>query len=104
MSPRTWGTLENLKATDNQPLMRPRALDRMVFRPTNRIPTDLGAGVNESLVIMGDFSDLVLGVRMEASVAALRLHAFADNRLLESVGWTRVAFTFRRPARFTADE
>jgi hypothetical protein len=39
MSPRTWGTLESLEATDGQPIMRPRALENMAYRPTNSIPS-----------------------------------------------------------------
>tara|TARA_R110000751_G_scaffold180038_3_gene286502 strand:+ start:1942 stop:3183 length:1242 start_codon:yes stop_codon:yes gene_type:complete len=100
MSPRTWGTLESLQATDDQPLMRPRALDRMVFRPTTSVPNNLGEGEDESLVMMGDFSDLVLGIRMEAAVEALRLQTYASNLQLEFVGWTRVDFLVRRPASF----
>jgi HK97 family phage major capsid protein len=100
MSPRTWSRLEKMQATDGQPLMRPRALDRMVFRPTNSIPNNLGVGANKSLMVMGDFRDLVLGVRMEASVEALRLQSFADKLMLEFVGWTRVDFMVRRPASF----
>lgn len=49
---------------------------------------------------MGDFSDLVMGVRMEASVEALRLQTFAESLRLEFVGWTRVDFMVRRPASF----
>ncbi|TYC93551.1 phage major capsid protein [Novosphingobium sp. BW1] len=104
MSPRTWGSLENLTATDNQPLMRPNSLDRMAFRPTNSIPNDLGTGTDESLAIMGDFRELVLGVRMEATVEALRLQSYADNLLLEFVGLTRVDFMVRRPASFVVLE
>jgi HK97 family phage major capsid protein len=104
MSPRTWGTLESLQATDNQPLQRPRALDQMAFRPTTAIPNDLGVGEDESIVILGDFSDLVLGVRMEATVEALRLQSFAENLLLEFVGWARVDFLVRRPASFVVLE
>lgn len=100
MSPRTWATLENLQATDDQPLMRPRALDRMMFRPTTSVPNDLGVGSNESAVIMGDFRDLVLGIRLEASVESLRLQSFAENLLIEFVGMTRVDFLARRPASF----
>lgn len=104
MSPRTWGTLESLTATDNQPLMRPRALNNMTFRPTTSIPNTLGVGNNESQIIMGDFRDLVLGVRMEASVEALRLQTFAENLLLEFIGWVRVDFMVRRPASFVVLE
>lgn len=48
------------------------------------------------------FRDLVMGVRMEASVEALRLQSFADNLMLEFVGWTRLDFMVRRPASFVA--
>ena len=100
MSPRTWGTFEKLTATDGQPLLRPQALDRMAFRPTTSIPNNLGTGGDESLAIMGDFRDLVLGVRLEASVEALRLQSYATNLVLEFIGHTRVDFMVRRPASF----
>lgn len=102
MSPRTWATLANLQATDGQPIMRPQAIENMAYRPTTSIPNNLGAGTNQSFILMGDFRDLVLGVRMEASVEALRLQSFADNLMLEFVGWTRVDFMVRRPASFVA--
>lgn len=104
MSPRTWGTLENLQSADGQPIMRPNALERTAYRPTNSIPNNLGGGENESLIVMGDFTDLVLGVRMEASVEALRLQSFADSLKLEFIGWTRVDFMVRRPASFVVLE
>jgi HK97 family phage major capsid protein len=100
MSPRTWGDLEGLTAQDGQPLMRPKALERMVFRPTNSIPNNLGATNDESISILGDFSELVLGVRMEAVVEALRLQTYASNLQIEFIGWTRVDFLVRRPASF----
>lgn len=101
MSPRTWGDLESLQASDGQPLMRPNAIERMAFRPTTSIPNDLGEDDNESVAVLGDFSQLVLGVRMEATVEALKLQSYASNLLLEFVGWTRVDFLVRRPASFT---
>lgn len=100
MSPRTWATMENLVDVNNQPRMRPSALDRMVYRPTTSIPNNLGEEEDESLMILGDFSDLVLGVRMEAQVEALRLQSYADSLRLEFIGWTRVDFMVRRPASF----
>ena len=100
MSPRTWGDLESLQAQDDQPLMRPNAIERMAFRPTTSIPNDYGEDDDESIAIMGKFSDLVLGVRMEATVEVLKLQTYASNLLLEYVGWTRVDFLVRRPASF----
>ena len=49
---------------------------------------------------MGNFSDLVLGVRRDASVEALKLTTYASNLLLEFVGYTRVDFVAVRPASF----
>ena len=102
MSPRSWGTMETMASADGDPVALPRALERTAFRPTTSIPNNLGAGTNKSLIIMGDFSDLVMGVRMEASVEALRLQTFASNLQLEFVGWTRVDFMVRRPTSFVA--
>lgn len=100
MSPRTWATIEKTAASDGQPIQRPRALEQMAFRPTTSIPNNLGVGSDESIVIMGDFTDLVLGVRLDVTVEALRLQTFATNLLLEFVGWARVDYLVRRPASF----
>ncbi|MDP3908716.1 phage major capsid protein [Novosphingobium sp.] len=100
MSPRTWGTLEGLVDSTGQPMRRPQSLEDTAFRPTTSIPNTLGAGNDESLAFMGDFSDLVLGVRMEATIEALRLQTYASNLQVEFVGWTRVDFMVRRPASF----
>lgn len=100
MSPRTWGKLAGIMASDGQPLQRPFVLDQMAFRPTTAVPDNLGAGTNESILIMGDFTDLVLGVRLDVTVEALRLETFASNLLLEFVGWARVDYLVRRPASF----
>src|SRR3546814_3662235 len=66
MSPRSWATLENLRTADGQPVRRPKAIENTVFRPTTTIPNNLGAGENESIIVLGDFADLVLGVRLDA--------------------------------------
>ena len=100
MSPRSWAGWENLRATDNQPLARPKALENMTFRPTTAVPNNLGAGTDKSVAFLGDFTQMVLGVRMEATIEALKVQSYADNLLLEFVGWTRVDFLVRRPASF----
>jgi len=47
---------------------------------------------------------LVLGVRREASVEALKLTTYASNLLLEFVGYLRADFMVRRPASFVTPE
>ena len=100
MSPRTWNSLESAVSADGQPILRYPALQSMAYRPTTSVPDNLGVGTNESMIVLGDFADMVLGVRMEASIEALRLQSYADNLLLEFIGWTRVDFLVRRPASF----
>lgn len=99
MSPRSWGTLASLQTSDGQSMKRPSELENMAFRPTTGIPNTLGVGT-ESAMILGDFSKLVLGVRLEASVEALRLASYASNLQLEFLAYTRVDFLVRRPASF----
>jgi len=49
---------------------------------------------------MGDFRDLILGIRADAAVEALKLGTYASNLLLEYIGYTRVDFLVARPASF----
>jgi hypothetical protein len=66
------GLLAKLKAaTTNAPLPLPPALQRVTFPSTTQIPTNLGTGNNESVVIAGDFRVCRIGVRMEALVEVL---------------------------------
>ncbi len=50
---------------------------------------------------MGDWADLVLGVRREASVESLRTTTYASNLQIEYVAYARVDFLLRRPVAFT---
>jgi HK97 family phage major capsid protein len=100
MSPRSWATFENLREADGQPLRRPQALEKMVFRPTTSVPNNLGGGENESFIALGDFSNLVLGVRLNTTVEALRVGTYLSNLIVEFIGWSRIDFLVRRPASF----
>ena len=102
MSPRTWGQIATTRTTDGLYIDgTPEALKRAVYRPTTAVPNNLGVGANESVMFVGDFKQLVLGVRQEATVEALKLQSYGDNLLLEFVGTARVDFLCRRPASFT---
>jgi HK97 family phage major capsid protein len=101
MSPRSWAGWASLRTADGVYMDRPQALEKMVFRPTTAIPNNLGGGEDESLVLQGDFSQLVMGVRQDAFVESLKLQTYADNMLLEFVGTARIDFLVRRPTSFT---
>ena len=78
MHPRDEGTLVGLTASDGQPLMAPEALRMIPMLTTTAIPTDGGAGSNESTIIEGNFSHLLIGMRAQIRVEILR-ERFSDN-------------------------
>ena len=108
MSPGVWEIYEGLAtgiASDKTQLPRPRALQNTRFLVTTHGGVDVNEdspqnspSTVESTVFMGDFSDVVLGVRREASVEALKLTTYASNLLLEFVGYLRADYMIRRPA------
>lgn len=73
-APRTFASLAKLKdATTGQYIVPPRALDALRPYPTNQVPINLTVGSNSdcSEVYMGQFDQLLLGVREEPMVMAL---------------------------------
>jgi HK97 family phage major capsid protein len=106
MSPRVWEDFEGLatgiSGDKTQQLPRPRALEATRFLVTTN-GLDTGSPLS-STVFLGDFSDLVLGVRRTASVEALKLQSYADKLILEFVGYLRADYMVRRPASFVTLE
>lgn len=65
MNPREYVAFAELTATDNQPLMRPDLIKDVRFLETSKVPTNQTQGTanNAASIVMGDFSDLVYGLR-----------------------------------------
>ena len=102
MSPRTWATYQNLVtgiASDNTPLERPQALRGMEFMTTTNVNDALDSPADNSAIFMGDFSSLVMGIRMNPSFKVLELDTYASNLLYEVVATARVDFMLTHPAR-----
>ena len=78
MHPREAGTLAGLTDTTNQPLNVPPAISGIPMLTTSSIQTDAGSGNNESNMYLGNFSNLMIGVRNEVRVEVLR-ERFADT-------------------------
>lgn len=72
ISNREWRTLAGLADTTNQPLNLPPAIADLPILATSTIPTDLGAGSNESVAFLGHFPDFVVGMRSEIQVDVLK--------------------------------
>ncbi|MGF6808706.1 HK97 family phage major capsid protein [Paraburkholderia sp. Clong3] len=71
MAPRTLTGLAGLVDTLGQPLNAPALLDGVVRRPSTGVPTNLGAGANESLAFIGNFSTVQFVMRENFNVRLL---------------------------------
>lgn len=104
MNPRCWTAYQNLVtgiSSDKTPLARPRSIEAMQFLVTSNIAGNWAASPNlASTIYLGDFRDLLLGVRLESSIEVLKLTTYASNLLLEFVGYARCDFLVTRPASF----
>jgi HK97 family phage major capsid protein len=60
------------EATGDAPLPIPPALGEVTLASAIQIPTNVGTGTNESLVIGGGFCECWIGIRMAATVEILR--------------------------------
>ena len=101
VSPATLKVLRKLKTGitgDETTLVPPPGLPPFLVSSTL---DDQLSPPTQSSAAVGDWSDLLLGVRREASLESLRLTTYASNLQLEFVAYTCVDFLIRRPASFT---
>lgn len=102
MHPRTARTLNGLTDTTNQPLMIPPALSGIPQLITTSVPitqTQGTSGAVCSTVLMGDFSQLLIGVRQEMRIEVLR-ELFAGNHQYAFVCHLRADIAVAHPESF----
>ncbi len=71
MAPRTFGTLDRLKAaTTNQPLVAPQSYQDLKKFYTNQVPIDMtqGTATTASCAFVGDFTSVVIGIRKSLTI------------------------------------
>lgn len=100
MATRDENTLASLTATDGQPLNMPQVLFGVPMLHTAALPTDGGAGSDESKIIAGDFSQLLMGIRSQVRIEILR-ERFMDNLQFGLIAHARVDFAAAREGAFT---
>jgi HK97 family phage major capsid protein len=100
MASRDENALAGLVASDGQPLQMPRALEGVAMLHTTALPVDGGSGSDESQIIAGDFSQLLMGIRSEIRVEILR-ERFMDNLQFGLIAHARVDFAAARESAFT---
>ena len=78
--PRSDQELNLLKDSENRPLARPQAIANLPFMVTSKLPINetQGSANTASRAIMGDFTELIVGVRHIFSLEVLR-ERYADN-------------------------
>ncbi|MDA8860065.1 phage major capsid protein, partial [Paracoccaceae bacterium] len=72
LHPRDEGTLAGLLDSTNQPLNAPPAIAGIPMLTTSAIQTDAGSSNNESNAYVGNFSNLLIGLRNDVRIEVLR--------------------------------
>lgn len=102
LAPRTlFSGLSGLTASDGQPLMPPRVLAEIPLLDSSSVPIDEehGTATNASRIVLGDFRQLLLGVRNEIRIEITR-HAFAANHQIGIIAWVRTDVGVAQPKAF----
>jgi HK97 family phage major capsid protein len=107
LSPRTWGQYGKLKDTQNQPIQMPAAVAALRHLRTTQVPTDLGAGSDESVSVVGNFRSgfVILGIRNAFKVEVSREAGNAFENLGRKVRvWGRADMAIGRPSHLSLIE
>jgi HK97 family phage major capsid protein len=102
MAPRTEAGFANLADTTGQPLRAPAYLDDLPFLATSQVPitqTVGSSGAVTSSVIVGDFSELIIGMRTELTLIPVR-EAYLGTGQQAFVAWLRADIQVARSAAF----
>jgi HK97 family phage major capsid protein len=101
MAPRTWAAFEKLKDGNGQSVERPASIQNLRFRPTTSVPVDdtQGSATDASKIILGGFSDLIVGMRTSFRVEVLK-ERYADNFQFGFLAYLRVDSAVVHPKQF----
>lgn len=103
MHPRTKRVIAGFADTTGQPLQAPPALAEVKPYVTTNMPINQtqGTAINASSIIVGDFSQMFLGVRQELRVEVLR-ESFADKLQYGFLAHMRFDVAVAQPKAFCA--
>lgn len=102
MHPRTRQTIAKLKDTTNQPLAIPPALVPIPQYVTTTVPTNQAQGTSGAVcspLVLGDFAQLIFGVRQELRIDIVR-ERFIDNLQYAFVAHLRADVALAHPESF----
>ncbi len=99
MHPRGFGTLAGLTDTTNQPRNVPPALQSIPMLQTSARQVDAGIGNNESNIVMGNFSNCLIGMRNQIQIQVLR-ERYADTGELALIAMMHFDVALTHPESF----
>jgi HK97 family phage major capsid protein len=102
MAPRTICEFANAVDTLGQPMRRPDLIADLPFIPTNQIPINDTQGTSNaaSKIIVGDFSQLMVGIRSELRIEILK-ERYADYLQMGFLCWLRADVQCKHPQSFS---
>jgi len=100
MHPRDEGSFVDLAATDGQPLMAPTAVSSIPMLTTTQIPVNGGTGTDESTIIAGNFSHLLVGIRSNIQVELFKGPKYISNLQYTMIAHMRADIAVEDPAAF----
>ncbi len=101
MPPRTQRALGKLKDGQLRYLTPPTILDGIETYATNQLPGNLTQGTSSAAsdVVVGDFRQLIVGVRTGLTISVLE-ERYADQGQIAFLGWYRADVAVARPKAF----
>jgi HK97 family phage major capsid protein len=99
MAPRTARVINGFVDTTNQPLQPPPRLASIPRLVSTAVPIDetQGSASNASSIFLGDFTQVIFGLRTDLTVTLLQ-ERFADNGQFAFIAWMRFDVALARPA------
>ena len=101
MAPRTLFEIAGFADTTGQPLNRPRVLDDLAYLESNQVPIDETQGTSDvaSNIIVGDFTQLMVGIRSAMRIELLT-QPFAENLQVGFLAHLRADVAIAQPTAF----
>jgi HK97 family phage major capsid protein len=101
MAPRTLAALSKLSDGQGQPLMRPSLVANLPLLSTTNMPIDetQGTSDNASSIILGDFSQLWVGIRQQLRIEVLN-QLYAENLQVGFIAHLRADVALAHPQSF----
>lgn len=99
MSPRERGYLSMVKDNNGAYLKPPASLDNVPIYDTSKIPINLGENEDESFILAGDWSKLLIGVRSDFRINQMR-ETFMDRLTIGIIAHIRMDVACENEAAF----